>query len=344
MKFNDNHFLPPRSTSSSGVTSHGHNTLWTIHHPTYPQRSTFKQQCDPCHAPNLPAKTSYSQNSPNDLGRSKDICDGADNIRVYEPSFGSDIVRNQMALFHVGTDGKVCEITLTVMSEDQQDILRYLRDVFHEIWLRYRDRLNPDWPGDARLRQLLISSFGLFVFAAIAGRFIGDTGADDPNSQLLKILDAVTLEKDSLNPPHGLDLLYRQILSSVPAEILPTAMRILGMLVRYRSLSLSIQEQANFLRIDRSTFYHSVERLHSVLDIPTTPKAPIRFYHASFPDYLLSPERSGNFSIDETAVHFDVAIHSLRWMNLPRQALYRGMCPWTCVLNYPKLTPHLHVI
>jgi hypothetical protein len=74
---------------------------------------------------------------------------------------------------------------------------------------------------------------------------------------------------------------------------------------------------ANFLDLNQPTFYRSLLRLHSVLNIPSAAQAhdrPIRVYHASFSDFLKDTSRSGPFSTIEAAVHNDVATQSLPWL------------------------------
>lgn len=214
--------------------------------------------------------------------------------------------------------------------EAQRDAARVLRDGFRDIRLRYSDQLDSDWPSEAHLRQISVAASGHFAFVSTMIRFVGDTDADDPDGQLhicIKFLGGFGIP-GAVHPLHALDLLYRQILSSVPAEILPTTMRILGVLILYQSEQSSAQVLANFLRINRSTFYRSLKRLHSVLNIPSVSNAqesPIHFYHASFGDYLKDPVRSGDFSVDGASVHYDVAINSLRWVKCSKKAVPQGM-------------------
>lgn len=162
-----------------------------------------------------------------------------------------------------------------------------------------------------------VTSSGLFAFASTVVKFVGDKYHDDPQGQLdicIRFLGGHEAP-GAVNPLHALDLLYRQILSKVPNDILPTTMRILGLSVLYSDTQLPAQYQANFL-LNRSIFYRSLQQLHSVIDIPPANDASHRslhFYHTSFGDYLVDPRRSGTFSINRPVVYYDVAIHSLKW-------------------------------
>lgn len=203
-------------------------------------------------------------------------------------------------------------------TEAQRDVACHLQQAFYDIRLRYCDRLDANWPPEAHLRQIAAISLGLFALAETLVKFVGDKVRSDPSGQLdicMKFLGGAGAPL-VINPLHALDLLYRQILSEIPAETLPTTFRILGFLVLYSQVRLTTRNLANFLCLDRTSLYRSLQGLHSVLQIPHSTEAhevSIRFYHASFGDFLRDSRRSGNFSINHGAVHHDVAIHSLRW-------------------------------
>lgn len=203
-------------------------------------------------------------------------------------------------------------------TEAQRDVSLVLRQAFQEIQKRYHDRLDRNWPSETQLRRIATASSGLFAFAWTLARFVGDRRRSDPAGQLdicMRFLGGLDVP-GAVNPLHALDLLYRHIIQDIPRETFLTTMRILGLSIVYPQFSLSAQVQANFLCLDRTAFYRSLQNLHSVLHIPQMSDAhqsPIHFYHASFGDFLRDPRRSGIFSLNEPAVHYDVAVHSLQW-------------------------------
>ncbi|KAF9442663.1 hypothetical protein P691DRAFT_464589 [Macrolepiota fuliginosa MF-IS2] len=127
----------------------------------------------------------------------------------------------------------------------------------------------------------------------------------------------------AINPLHALDLLYRKILTDIPADVLPTTMRILGLLVLY-SPRLSTEDQARFLNLDQAFFYRALQQLHSVVYVPSTDElnSSLHIYHASFSDFLKDSNRCDKFSLNEKAVHYDVALQALHWTenSTPRKA------------------------
>jgi hypothetical protein len=71
----------------------------------------------------------------------------------------------------------------------------------------------------------------------------------------------------------------------------------------------SAQALSNFLQIDRHDFYKAARGLHSVANIPDpedADKSQIQFYHASFQDFLVDPNRSGKFCISEQDALADI--------------------------------------
>ncbi|EKM78364.1 hypothetical protein AGABI1DRAFT_107565 [Agaricus bisporus var. burnettii JB137-S8] len=204
--------------------------------------------------------------------------------------------------------------------EGQRDVLIYLRSEFHNIRLKYPASLRHDWPHEDQLQRIARAASGLFAFASTIMRFIDDADAGDPLSQLricIKILEGSNTSGVE-NPYLTLDLLYRHILASIPSKIRPTTMRIIGMSLLYphHGPSQTAHMQANFLHMGKAAFDHALKRIHSVLRIGSPSDAfddPIEFYHASFGDFLLDPVRSGEFCLDEAAVHYDVAFTALRW-------------------------------
>ncbi|KAF9450302.1 hypothetical protein P691DRAFT_665649 [Macrolepiota fuliginosa MF-IS2] len=201
-------------------------------------------------------------------------------------------------------------------TEAQRDVSLVLQQSFYEIREKYRDRVDESWPPEAQLRRIAATASGLFAFSSTLTRFVGDKYKGDPHGQLevcMKFLDGVP---GVVNPLHALDLLYRQMMCDIAGETLPTTMRILGLSILYPHVGLPARIQANFLCLDRTAFYRSLQQLHSVLYVPKPSDAHntnMYFYHASFADFLRDPHRSGTFCLDQAAIHYDVAVHALRW-------------------------------
>ncbi|KAF9442138.1 hypothetical protein P691DRAFT_765537 [Macrolepiota fuliginosa MF-IS2] len=201
--------------------------------------------------------------------------------------------------------------------EAQEDVRRLLEAEFDKIQKRYRARLPDGWPPEECFDRIVRAADGHLGLASFVLRFIGDKGYSDPDGQLkvcMKFLDGGGA-LGGMNPLHALDLLYRQILSDIPADDLPTTMRILGFLI-YVNAPFDASDIAEFFDLDFGKFHRLLERLHSVLHVPLVDEAMTRFsfYHASFPDFLRDRVRSGGFWLDWGVMSHDIAFQSLHWL------------------------------
>ncbi|KAF9443316.1 hypothetical protein P691DRAFT_764392 [Macrolepiota fuliginosa MF-IS2] len=128
--------------------------------------------------------------------------------------------------------------------------------------------------------------------------------------------DQATANPSDSVPPTGQSF-YRQVLSGVPANILSTTMRILGLvIINHRDLN-SANSQAKFLGLDQVAFRRALENLHSVVYVPPVEESnttPLRIYHASFSDFLDDVGRSGEFHLNREAVKYDFALQCLHWI------------------------------
>lgn len=222
-----------------------------------------------------------------------------------EADYGVECVREEMVVDDV---------------EAQDDVRRVLCDGFDDIRKRFRDVLDEPWPCESHLRRIATAASGLFVFASTVLKFVGDRDRGNPDAQLSLVLRflGTSPTPGATNPLHALDLLYKQILSDIPLDNLATTKRILSLHIYYPRQKISAWALANFFGLDKASFYAALRGLHSVIDVPAPEHAhvqDIKFYHASFGDFLKYSMRSGSFFIDEGKAQADIASHSIRWYN-----------------------------
>jgi hypothetical protein len=75
---------------------------------------------------------------------------------------------------------------------------------------------------------------------------------------------------------------------------------------------LPMESLSCLLKMDITDIRSRLLQLHSVLDIPTDPKAPVRPLHLSFREFLVSPDkRADNFWVDEKETHKKLATRCL---------------------------------
>ncbi|KAJ3573775.1 hypothetical protein NP233_g2209 [Leucocoprinus birnbaumii] len=216
-------------------------------------------------------------------------------------------------------------IELIIDKECQDDVDRYLRDGLFDLQTKYN--LDPSWPSADKFKIISSSGSGYFVFAATALGFIGDEEYADPVQrldQLVAFLECIDVDI-ATNPLAKLDFLYTCILSDIPDHLYPITRRILAHFSYSREvtnhamsdvLNKSAQALCNWVNIDQNMFYGSLRKLYSLIDVPAPEKAattPLRFYHASFQDFLVNETRSGRFFIEKEKALVDITKTLIFW-------------------------------
>ncbi|KAG8705870.1 hypothetical protein FRC09_002715, partial [Ceratobasidium sp. 395] len=170
----------------------------------------------------------------------------------------------------------------------------------------YLDEELQDVPESARKVKILASrARNLFIYAATIVRYIKPAGLSvDPHVRLNAILGMHS--GPSTKRHDEIDELYTTILAGALAnsrlepEEVQTTRRLLYTVIRARE-PMNAEMLAGFLGLPggKRQVEQSLEPLRSVLHIPDT-TGPISALHISFPEYLLSRERSGEFFCDKT--------------------------------------------
>jgi hypothetical protein len=189
------------------------------------------------------------------------------------------------------------------------DILRYLRDSFLEIKRKRSPNqfeLYPSWPAEGDLDSLVYSASGQFIYAATVIKFIDDEYCH-PAEQLRLVLRLSTTRKGTMALAE-LDALYSLILCANPNTCL--LVRISGTYFAIRDPRNNNQGCVSFLddmlSLPRGSVRAALRGLHSLLVIPDSDDAYIQVYHASLQDFLLNPDRAGDFFLDMHLHHAEL--------------------------------------
>lgn len=190
-----------------------------------------------------------------------------------------------------------------------RDVERYLEAEFSKIRESYLDSVPSHWPSAGDFLKVARAALGLFIFAST---LIGYLQGGDPVLRLKLVLSLIKDSETRLmdlrqNPFEMLDLLYSQIMSDVPEEVLSTVKSLLGFYVIEGSShvrgarEIPFLEACNILALERHTAYACLRKLHSVLKCPSPEEADhqrIHFLHASFSDFLITSSRSHEYHVD----------------------------------------------
>jgi hypothetical protein len=184
-----------------------------------------------------------------------------------------------------------------------RDIATFLRSSFDDICRRRRAFFpSTAWlcPSNDVIDFLVKKSSGQFIFAATVVRFI-DVDRRQPTAQLQLILDicgSVDSCRFKEKPFALLDEIYSRILnSSENTEEVISTLGVIFYLDRFRSPTPELIQ--GLLQLDPEDMTVMFWDLHSIIHIPDCQKDPIRFYHASFRDFLTDRHRSGSLYVDE---------------------------------------------
>ena len=187
------------------------------------------------------------------------------------------------------------------------DIRHYLEYQLKGI---YKDDKFPsiplDWPSPADLTTLVNKAGKLFIWAATAVKFIGDSDILNPVKQLRIILGRTVF---SQNPHAELGELYQMVLSNGlrdPDRLLDFQ-QMLGTVVLLQN-PLSLQSLGNFLGI--LDVGYLLIHIQSIIPLPQHPEGTVEIYHPSFPDFIANSSQC-----HDERFRLDVGRHE-RWMAL----------------------------
>ncbi len=183
------------------------------------------------------------------------------------------------------------------------DISKYITDHLRLIGTEFP--LGPDWPGAESVDSLVERAGGLFIWASTACRFVsqGKAFAKDHLRELLR------QDYSNTDPDRSLDSIYLMVLQSALAgnyseeqvlELIATLNAILGTMIVLAApldaLSLALVSAQSADAVEKALY-----GLHSILNVSTVSRHPIRLHHSTFREFIVNPERCLDlrFLVDE---------------------------------------------
>ncbi|KAM6499425.1 hypothetical protein JOM56_004933 [Amanita muscaria] len=181
-------------------------------------------------------------------------------------------------------------IDLATLDDANRDIEKYLVDQFSDIVSK--QGLDPSWPGQDIIEEIVFKSSGNFILASTLMRFIGD---EDHNA--VTQLDIVRKLK-----PHGtmapfalLDELYLEILKrQLDQDFVKT---FLALLVGRNSVDERYlhEDDAPLMNVSEKELHIKLRRMRSLLKFEPF----IDVYHKSFLDFLQDSSRCGQYHVSK---------------------------------------------
>ena len=197
----------------------------------------------------------------------------------------------------------------------------------HELVKIKEDKyLGGDWPGEERIQKLVQKADRLFIYAATACRFIGESRYPEKRlSEMLQVNSAGHSSTKELDDMYTL-ILKHSIIEGHDEDNEDMARlfkRIVGSVIVLFDI-LSTNTLTELLEESLTDVKLTLEPLHSVLDISQNETSPIQLFHLSFRDFLLDKKRCPDqFWVDEKMTHYDLFVCCLKLMS---KHLGRDMC------------------
>nr|POF13691.1 vegetative incompatibility protein het-e-1 [Quercus suber] len=201
-----------------------------------------------------------------------------------------------------------------------RDIRVYFNHEFAKIkqdrlLTRPNDALPDDWPSEEDMQMLVNLAVPLFIFASTVCRFVSES---KPRERLRSILAQRTSEASQLAKTYApiLDQLLLEKDEEEQADILTRFRKVVGPIILAAD-PLSVASLASLLGMSQDDILDILDHLHSVLQIPSSSRDPVRLLHLSFRDFLIDPKRKDKdrFWINEAELHGRLAADCLRRLN-----------------------------
>jgi hypothetical protein len=220
----------------------------------------------------------------------------------------------------------------------QHDISVFLKDAISKIRKNYNSKrrsntLDHDWPGDKACEVLVDMAVPLFVVAATICRFIGD-----PHFPPQRRLETI-LQSQSVAHISQIEKTYLPVVEQLSATLSDSSdenklyqdfQLIVGSIIAFAE-PLSVSSLAALLNVSTDTIEPLLGYLHSVLQVPADFETPIRTFHLSFSEFLLSDRsRQKPFGVNGPATHRMLATKCLELLSRPD-----GLRENLCDLDYP---------
>src|SRR5258707_170499 len=191
------------------------------------------------------------------------------------------------------------------------DICKYLHIEMSQIPERLDVKVPFPWPSEQELNELAKKAGKLFIWAAMAVRFIGDRQARrGPTARLRTLLDECLGPNNSPNGYVDLDILYKDILSQAAEglenECIEDMTLIIGTVTQLRS-EMPLEVIARILEQDEDRVQTALGRIQSIIPNPADRSRLIQIYHPSFSDFVTSRERC-----PDSRFYVNTSIHERR--------------------------------
>ncbi|KAJ8516966.1 hypothetical protein ONZ45_g5794 [Pleurotus djamor] len=179
-----------------------------------------------------------------------------------------------------------------------------------------------DWYTNQEIEQLVAISGGLFLFAAVVVKYVGEGRSRNPRARLEDVLNidihAMPEVRDRL------DALYRRILAQIPKEDYEVTRKLMAT-VCLASLPLTHSDLDVLHDLESGDAWRYLQDLHAFFHVPKEDdtKSPVRLVHRFFRAFIFDSHRSHEYGIDSETHHGYLASRCLATLS---KELHRDIC------------------
>ncbi|KAF4894779.1 Vegetative incompatibility protein HET-E-1 [Colletotrichum fructicola] len=223
------------------------------------------------------------------------------------------------------------EVTKHVIDSDIGTFLDHELSKIRNRWnLRHHNnssaRIPEDWPGKETLGILVKHATSLFIFAATVCRFVDDYRFGSPREQLAYMMRTISKGRMTSN----MDATYLPVLFKLKDNenapnlkdhnLVSSFQHVIGTIILLEE-PLSIESIAYLTNSKAAEVHRMTYLLKSVLEMSEEPGSPIKLFHLSFRDFLISPS-AGEFKIDIKYRHDQMAFSCINLLSTKKHLRY----------------------
>ncbi|KAK1218679.1 hypothetical protein PQX77_018629 [Marasmius sp. AFHP31] len=215
----------------------------------------------------------------------------------------------------------------------RDDIEKYLRKEFDRLREKYHGMLPFSWPGDDVIMVLVNRSTGQFIYVTTVMKFLSTGKVPVTPQQRLEVVLRAEPVLNSASPYPDLDQLYSQILYFCQNDgrklqrvlqfivspvnlVLPERFTLRGSPPMEPTSAVTIER---LLGLGQGEVTALLSGLHSILHIPEDRAERVSVLHASFTDFLLDRNRSGDYyvgeKLDQRTWMEMVIVYQAKWLS-----------------------------
>ncbi|KAK1235972.1 hypothetical protein PQX77_000785 [Marasmius sp. AFHP31] len=281
-------------------------------------------------------------------------------IQASVPSLPLDFLilsRPEPHIKHIFRDGSFIPAPRIMSLADfavRDDIEKYLRQEFERLQEEHKGILPASWPGDDVAMVLIDRSTGQFVYVTTVVRFLSTGKIPVTPQQRLEVILRAEPVSNSTSPYPDLDQLYSQILHLCQNDgrKLQRVLQLIVSPIDFVDLGLpkylvlrgsppmvptSATVIEKLLGLGQGEVTALLSGLHSILHIPEDRAEGVSVLHASFTDFLLDRNRSGDYyvgeKLDQRTWKEMVIVYQANWLS-------RVSAGYECTLSLDGVFDH----